>query len=423
MTFKKKTLKNGLRLVVVPVKDAPSVTVMSMIEAGSEYETKEKNGISHFLEHMFFKGTKNRPSSLDISKEFDGMGAEHNAFTSNEVTAYYGKSSTKNFDKILDIISDMYLNPTFPEAEMEKEKGVIVEEINMYEDMPQNMVHQVFQDLLYGDTSAGWSILGPRENINKMKREDFVEYRKAHYTAGKTMIVVAGDVKPKDAFKKIERAFVGISSGKILKKKKVIEKQNKPEIKIKHKETDQTHLVIGVRTFSLHDKRMPTLKVLSTIMGNGMSSRLFQKMREELGICYYINSGINDLTDHGNFVVSAGVDKSRLEVAVEGVLNEIKRLRYDVIDIKELRKAKDYLIGRMYLGLESSDSLAGFYGFQEIMRENIKTPKEIEKEIEGVTANAIKKLANQIFVNKNLNMAIVGNIKSPDSLRKIFNFN
>ncbi|HEY4508737.1 MAG TPA: pitrilysin family protein [Candidatus Paceibacterota bacterium] len=422
MQFKKKTLKNGLRIVVVPIADAPSLTVMSMVETGSEYESKEKNGISHFLEHMFFKGTKNRTKSIDISKEFDGMGAINNAFTSNEVTAYYGKCSPQNFEKVLDIISDMYLNPTFPEVEMEREKGVIVEEINMYEDMPQRMVHQVFQGLLYGDSPSGWSILGPRENIKNMRREDFVNYRKAHYVAEKTMIVVAGDVNVADVFEKVENKFKTISTGKVLRKKKLIEKQNKPEIKIKHKDTDQAHLVVGVRTFSLHDKRMPILKVLSTILGNGMSSRLFQKMREELGICYYVHSGINDLSDHGNFYISAGVDKSRLSIAVNGVLEEIKKIKDEKISPLELKKAKDYLIGHMYLGLESSDSLAGFYGFQEIMREKIKTPKEVEKEILAVTSENIKKLASQIFVNKSLNMAIVGNIKDTKPLKKILHF-
>ena len=423
MQFKKKTLKNGMRIVVVPIKGAPSVTVMSMVETGSEYETKEKNGISHFLEHMFFKGTKSRPSSMDISKEFDGMGAEHNAFTGNEVTAYYGKASSNNFEKILDIISDMYLNPTFPELEMEKEKGVIIEEINMYEDLPQRKVHEVFQELLYGDTPNGWTISGPKENIKKMKIEDFLNYRKTHYVAEKTMVVVAGDIEPISAFKKIEKAFKNISLGKVIKKSKLVERQNKPELKIKHKDTDQMHIVIGVRTFDLYDKRMPTLKVLSTVLGGGVSSRLFQKMREELGICYYVHSSINDLTDHGNFIVSAGVDKSRLDVAIEGILGEIKKIRDEKIPALELRKAKDYLIGRMYLGLESSDSLAQFYGFQEIMRDKIKTPKEMEKEIEKISAVDIQKLAKQIFTNKNLNMAIVGDVKDPKSIKQILHFN
>ena len=422
MNFKKKTLKNGLRIIVVPIKGAPSVTVMSMVEAGSEYETKDKNGISHFLEHMFFKGTKKRPKSIDISKEFDGMGANHNAFTSNEVTAYYAKAANKNFEKILDIISDMYLNSTFPEAEMEKEKGVIIEEINMREDLQRIVVHELFQKLLYGDTPNGRDIIGTKENIRNMKIRDFVNHKKTHYVAGKTMVVVAGDVPVKSAFKKIESAFKDIPDGKIIRKGKFSESQKKPALAVKHKETDQTHIVIGVRTFDLYDKRIITLKVLSTVLGGGMSSRLFQKMREELGICYYTDSDINDLTDHGNFVVSAGVDKNRLDVATKGILEELKRLKDEKVSKEELRKAKDYLIGHMYLGLESSNSLANFYGFQEIMRDKIKTPKEKEREVEAVTAEDIQKLAKQIFVDKNLNMAIVGNVKDKKSLEKILHF-
>jgi predicted Zn-dependent peptidase len=420
MKFYKKTLKNSLRIIVVPMKDAPSVTVMSLIEAGSEYETKDKNGISHFLEHMCFKGTIKRPTSLDISKEFDGMGASHNAFTGNEYTGYYGKAHPKFFDKILDIISDMYLNPQFPEAEMQKEKGVIIEEIHMYEDLPQFKVQEVFAELLYGDTTYGWSIAGPKENIRNMKREDFVQYRKAHYVAPKTIIVVAGNVDNKEAVKKIEKAFKNIPTGKRILKKKVAEIQNKPAIKVQSKDTDQVHVVIGFRTFSVHDKRNPTLKVLSTLLGGGMSSRLFQKMREELGICYYVKSSADSLTDHGHFTISAGVDKTRLQQAVQGILDELKKIRDEKVSVEELKKAKDYMTGHLYLGLESSDSLVEFYGGQEVMREKLKSPQEVEKEIQKITAGDIQKLAKQIFKNEALNMALIGNIQNEAEIKKIF---
>lgn len=420
MNYKKKVLKNGLRIIVVPMKNSPSVTVMSLIEAGSEYETKDKNGISHFLEHMFFKGTEKRPTSLDISREFDSIGAKYNAFTGNELTGYYGKAHPKFFDKILDIISDMYLNPKFPEAEMEKEKGVIIEEINMYEDLPQFKVQEVFSELLYGDTTYGWSIAGPKENIRNMKREDFVNYRKAHYVASKTIIVVAGNVNAGEAFKKIEKAFKNISTGKRILKKKVAEIQNKPAVKIQHKDTDQIHIIIGLRTFSIHDKRVSVLRVLSTIIGGGMSSRLFQKMREELGICYYVKSSVDHLTDHGHFSISAGVDKTRLVEAVQGILGELKKIRDEKVSDEELKKAKDYMTGHLYLGLESSDSLVEFYGGQEIMREKMKTPQEVEKEIQKVTASDIAKLAKQILKNESLNMALIGNIQNQVELKKIF---
>ncbi|MFH0804441.1 MAG: pitrilysin family protein [Candidatus Zambryskibacteria bacterium] len=419
MNYKKKVLKNGLRIVAVPIKGAPSVTVMSLIEAGSKYENKQNNGISHFLEHMCFKGTDKRPKAIDISREFDSMGAQNNAFTSQEVTGYWAKAHNKHTDKILDIISDMYLHPTFPASDLETEKGVIVEEINMYEDLPRILVHEVLDELLYGDQPAGWNIAGTKENVRGFNRNDFINYRKDHYVSSATAIVIAGDIDEGDVFKKVEKTFAKIPMAKKVDKKKVLEKQNKPEAKVKFKETDQTHLVVGVRAFNLYDKKMPTLRLLSAVLGNGMSSRLFQKMREELGICYYIGSGINDFTDNGALVISAGVDSNRVERGIKGILDEMKRIKDEKVPESELRKAKDYLIGNTYLGLESSDSLARFYGFQEILKEKIKTPKDVEKEIEKVTAEDIQRVAKEIIQNKKLNLAIVGKYKDPSRFKNI----
>lgn len=419
MEYKKKVLKNGLRIIAVPIKGAPSVTVMSLVEAGSKYENKENNGISHFLEHMCFKGTNKRPTAGDIAKEFDALGAQNNAFTGEELTGYWGKAHKKHLDKILDLIADMYLNPTFPEKDLEIEKGVIVEEINMYEDLPQRIVYEVFDNLLHGDQPAGRSIAGTKENVRRFNRDDFINYRKNHYVAEATTIVISGDINPIDVFKKVEKAFANISTSKKSPKKKVIEKQTSPAIKTKFKETDQTHLVIGFRAFNMYDKKMPALKLLSTILGNGMSSRLFQKMRDKLGICYYVRANINDLTDHGSFIVSAGVDSARVEEGINGILEEFKKIRDEKVSNEELRKAKDYLIGNIYLSLESSDSLANFYGGQEIFRQEIKTPKDLEKEIEKVTAGDIQKVAKEIIQNKKLNLAVVGKYKDEEKFKKI----
>jgi predicted Zn-dependent peptidase len=419
MNYKKKVLKNGLRIMVVPIPRSPSVTMMVLVETGSDYETKEKNGISHFLEHMFFKGTKNRPTMLHIAKEFDSMGAENNAFTSREYTGYWAKSDIKHADKILEIVSDMYLNPIFPEKEMEKEKGVIIEEINMYEDLPKRKVYQLLSELMYGDQPAGWSVTGPVENIKKMKIEDFHKYRKEQYVAEKTLVVVAGDVKSADVFKKVERAFIGIQTGKLIKKKRVLEKQAAPQIKVKDKDTGQSHLVIAVRTFDLYDKRWAAQRLLSAILGNGAGSRLFQKMREELGICYYISSGNSYYADRGFLSISAGVDKTRLEEAVVGILEEMKRIRDEKVSPEELKIAKDQVVGNMYLGLESSDDWADYYGGQEIMREVIMSPKDMEKEVRAVTAEDIQKVAKFTMRNERLNLAVVGGVKGANSLRKI----
>jgi len=419
MNYKKKVLKNGLRIMAVPIKGAPSVTVMSLIEAGSKYENKQNNGISHFLEHMCFKGTEKRPKAIDISREFDSLGAQNNAFTSQEVTGYWAKAHNKHTDKILDIISDMYLHPTFPAGDLEIEKGVIVEEINMYEDLPQILVHEVFNGLLYGDQPAGWSIAGTRENVRSFKRDDFVNYRKNHYVSSATAIVIAGDINEADIFKKVNKAFAEIPTTKKISKKKILERQNKPAVKVRYKETDQTHLVIGVRTFNLYDKKIPALKLLSAVLGNGMSSRLFQKMRTDLGICYYVRSAIDELTDHGMLTVSAGVDSSRVEQGVKGILDEMKKIKDEKVPELELRKAKDYLIGNMYLGLESSDALANFFGSQEIFKEKIKTPKEMEREIEKITSSDVSKIAKEIIQNKKLNMAIVGRYKDDSQFKNI----
>ncbi len=419
MNFKKKVLKNGLRIIVVPMKNASSVTVMSLIEAGSKYETKDINGLSHFLEHMCFKGTQKRPKAIDIAKEFDAMGAQNNAFTSQEFTGYWAKAHPKHSEKMIEIIADMYLNPTFPANDLETEKGVIIEEISMYEDLPMRHVHDVWYELLYGNQPAGWPIIGPRENIRAFTRDHFVDYRDKLYKSHSTIVLIAGDVDTNKIFKQVEKYFKEMPIGKKTKKQRVIEKQTNPEVKIKHKDTDQTHLIIGVRAFGASDKRTTALNVLSSVLGGGMSSRLFQKMRDELGICYYVKSFADQFTDHGTLMITAGVDSKRVEQGINGILEELKKIRDQKIDEKELRKAKDYLIGNMYLGLESSDSLTEFYGMQEILGDKIKTPKEREREIEKITASDIAKVAKSIIQNNRLNMAIVGNYKEDKIFKKI----
>ena len=223
MKFSKKVLKNGLRVITVPMKDNPTATVLVLVEAGSKYEEKKVNGISHFLEHMCFKGTSKRPKAIDISKELDTLGSQYNAFTAQEYTGYYAKSDAKHFHKIFDVVSDIYLNSTFPEIEMEKEKGVIIEEINMYEDMPQRHVQDLIMELLYGDQPAGWNIAGDKKNIFRMKRDDFVNYKKQHYLPEATVLVVAGAVTEKEVMTEVNKIFGKVVRGKKVNKRKVKE--------------------------------------------------------------------------------------------------------------------------------------------------------------------------------------------------------
>jgi predicted Zn-dependent peptidase len=422
MKFNKKTLENGLRIITVPMVDNPSVTVLVMVEAGSKYENKTTNGLSHFLEHMVFKGTPRRPKAIDISKELDSIGSHYNAFTTQEFTGYYAKADKRHLDTVIDVVSDMYNNPLFDEEEIKKEKGVIAEEIKMYQDLPQQHVQDVFMELLYGDTPTGWNVAGTVENVKSFTREDFIKYRSQHYLASSTIVVVSGSIDENETIGKIEKAFGNISTDSKSKKAPVIEDQKVPQVKLDFKETDQTHLVMGVRTFSITDKRIPVMLVLSTILGRGMSSRLFAKMRDQLGICYYIRTEHNAFTDHGFLSISAGVDNTRVEEAILGILEECNRLKTEPVLIQELQKAKDYIAGTTMLELETSDARAEYCGYQEVMKKVINLPSEIIEKINKVSSEDILKLANEIFVNEGLNLALVGRSKDNQALSQILHF-
>ncbi len=415
MKYFKKILKNGLRVITVPMKDNPTATVLVLVETGSKYETKDVNGISHFLEHMCFKGTTKRPKAVDISKELDALGSQYNAFTAQEYTGYYAKSDARHFKKIFNIVSDIYLNSTFPDAEMQKEKGVIIEEINMYEDMPQRHVQDLMMKLLYGDQPAGWNIAGEKKNILNMKREDFVQYHKKHYLPEATVLVVAGQVTEKEVMSEVNKIFKDIEHGDKGGKLKVQEKQTKPEILINFKKTDQTHFVLGVRTYDLFSKKSVILSVLGGVLGGGMSSRLFVKLREEMGVGYYVRAYNDSYTDHGFFQISAGVDNKRIDEVLQAVLEECKKLKNVLVSEDELNKVKECLIGNMKLSLESSDDIANFHGGQELLKREIRGAEEKAKEIRKVTAQQIQELAQGIFKDNKLNLAIIGPFKPKKS--------
>ncbi len=422
MKFTRKILKNGVNLLLSPMKDSTAVTVLVMVKAGSKYETKANNGISHFLEHMCFKGTTRRPNTMDIVVELDAIGSQYNAFTSQEFTGYYAKSHPKHIDTIIDVVSDIYVNPVFDPIEIEKEKGVIIEEINMYEDMPHRQVQELFLEVLYGDQPAGWPVIGPKENIIRMTQQDFIDYRAAHYVADATTVIVAGNFDNKTILKKINAAFGVIPVAKKSKKVKISEVQTKPLVFVKQKDTDQSHVVLGVRTFKASDKRNTALKVLDAVLGGGMSSRLWQKIREEMGVGYYIRSGTDEFTDHGYFSISIGADPARVPEVVSTIIAECNRLVTTKVSAEELEKAKEYIIGNMYLSLESSDSVAEFYGLQEMSEEGIETPEKMARKIREVTAEEIQKLARFMFRNEGLALTMIGKNENTAELQKIVHF-
>lgn len=418
MKHKRTVLKNGLRLITVPMKDNATVTAMIMVEAGSRYETSEINGISHFLEHMCFKGT-NKRSCSGLAFELDKIGASYNAFTGDEYTGYYAKSHYKHLSKILDVLSDIYINSNIPEEELEKERGVILEEINMYEDLPQRKVHHVYEELVYGDHPLGRTIAGPKKNIKSLQRKDFLDYRDKHYFADATTVVIAGNIDEKEAKKLVEKSFAGMKSSKIIKPEKLIENQKKPAVKLEHKRTDQSHMILGFRTFNNRHKDKVVLGVLSAVLSGGMSSRLFSKMRDELGICYYVRSGNSFSYDHGHFMVRSGVGNGRLEEAVENILKILSRLKTEKVDKTELDKVKNLMTGRLAMSMETSDDNAEFYADQELYHLGIKDPQQIVKEIKAVTPEQIQRVAKKIFVKNNLNLAVIGPNKDEKKLQKL----
>jgi predicted Zn-dependent peptidase len=414
MKYQKYTLKNGLRIVLAPMLDTETATVMVMTGVGSRYETEKENGLAHFLEHMFFKGTEKRPNTLDITKELDSIGAEYNAYTSKDHTAYYAKVEAHHWDIALDVVSDLFLNAKLEQEEIDRESGTILQEINMYEDMPQRTVGERFEKLLYGDHPLGREILGPKENIKSFVRRDFIKYLNRGYTAENVVVGVAGKIDPKKVKKEIEKHFAGIRTGKKPTFKKIKEQQTKPEISIQHKKSDQTHLVVGVRGYGMFHKDRFALQLLSTILGGGMSSRLFTEVRERRGLAYNVHTGVDTYHEVGYLATQCGIEHENLAKTITVILGEYQKIATELVEKEELKKAKEYIKGHFALGMEGSDDVIGYLVTQETVREEILTPKERRKMIDRVTPEDILRVAQDIFVNKKLNMAIIG----PHTLHK-----
>ncbi len=408
------TYPHGLRLVAVPMRDRRIATVMVLVGTGSRYETKEINGISHFLEHMMFKGTAKRPGSLDISQELDSIGADSNAFTSKEYTGYYARASSEHIDVLLDIISDIFQNSKLDEAEITKEKGVIIEEINMYLDTPRRLIGDIFESLLYGDHPLGWDTAGEKETIKQLRRDQFVDYFNSHYCAENTIIAVSGNIDPKEIYEKIPSYFNAVRHGDVPMSVAVHDAQTKPGIKIIHKKTDQTHLNLGLRAYATTDPRVYALELLAIILGGNMSSRLFTELREKRGLAYSVHTYTTTFTDAGYLATQIGVDNSRLNEAVQVVMDEYKKIRESKIPETELKKAKDYNRGKMLMALDSPDFIASYIAEQELLKHSILTPKEELALYEKVTVQDLYDIAQDICTPDKLNLALIGPLSTDD---------
>jgi len=417
--YHKITLNNGLRLILAPNKATQAVTALLVVGAGSKYETKKNNGISHFLEHLFFKGTKKRPTALKISETLDKVGGIYNAFTSKEWTGYFAKVDAAHWELALDWLSDIFLHSLLPAQEIERERGVILEEINMILDTPMKYVSELWEQLLYGDQPSGWDIIGNKENVQNLQRKDFLDYFKEHYCAKNTVLAVAGNF-PEEKIKSIIKShFKELNKLKPLNKLKTKEKQSEPQALVKHKQTDQTHLCLGVRAFGAFHPAKYVQEVLAVILGGNMSSRLFTEVREKRGLAYYIHTSCEDYTDSGYLVTQAGVPNDKADMVVKLLLKEYAKIRDRNVSAAELQKAKDYLKGVLTLSLESSDAQAMFLAGQELLENKILTLQEKCAKIERVSQSDIKRLCSAIFRPAKLNLALLGPHKNKEYFEKL----
>ncbi|HUO50771.1 MAG TPA: pitrilysin family protein [Candidatus Paceibacterota bacterium] len=402
------TLPNGLRAVLIPMDGAETATVIVMTGTGSRYENEHENGLAHFLEHMFFKGTKKRRNARAISEELDAVGSVSNAFTSKERTAYYAKVSSQYLDTALDVISDIFLHSTLPSREITKERGAILQEIDMYEDMPMRDIYTVFEALIFDGNTLSRTILGPKENIRSFTRKDFDTYLKRNYTPGNTVVCIAGSFNQSKVLAKIKKEFGHLKPAPLPEFAPFVSGQESPRVMIKEKKTDQTQLVLGVPAYPYKHKDEYALEVLTTLLGSGMSSRLFMEVREKRGLAYSVHAWSDHYPDTGYFAVQAGVEHGKLEKALMTVLAELRKIKRTRVSPQELAKAKAYLIGTMTLMLETSDRVAENAASSIINLGEVRTLEEMIKHIKAVTAADIERVARDIFKTEKLNLAVIG---------------
>jgi len=414
------TLKNGLRIVLVPMPGTETATVIMMTGTGSRYEDTRENGLAHFLEHMFFKGTKVRPSARAISEELDAVGSVYNAFTAKDRTAYYAKVSARYLDTALDVISDIFRNSTLPGKEITKERGAIIQEIDMYEDMPMRTIDNVFDALIFGpEHPLGRTILGPKENIRTFKRSDFANYLKKHYTPANTVVCIAGSFSSAKVLTKLKNDFGNLAHGELVKPALFSGTQDAPRIAIKEKKTDQTQLMLGVPAYPFLHKDEYALAVLATILGGGMSSRLFLEVREKRGLAYSVHAWVDKYPDTGYLAVQAGVEHGKLEKTILTILAEFKKIKRIKVSPAELKKAKAYIKGTTTLSLETSDEVAVQAASSLINLGKIRTLEDTLRGVDKVTAEDIQRVARDILRTEALNLAIIGPHTSRDKLRAL----
>jgi predicted Zn-dependent peptidase len=405
--FERQTLSNGLRLLTAPMDHAQSVSCFVMLSAGSRFETPDTSGIAHFSEHMFFKGTERRPTAREIGTEVDGIGGEFNAFTGKEYTGYYVRCAGEHRSIALDVLVDMLRHSRFDSEEIEREKGVIVEEMNMYFDTPRDYISGVYDDLLYGDQPLGWDIIGRKETVRAATRETFLDYTGRWYRPKRMVVGVAGMVG--DGLEgEIERLLGDLEPADTGDPAPVEFSENGSNVKIHTKTSDQAHVCLGVRSYPLVHPDRYALQLLGTVLGTGMSSRLFTEVRERRGLAYYVYAVNHSYTDAGSLYSQAGVDIERIDEAVSTIVTELWKIADEQVPAEELEKARNVAKGRFVLQTESPHGLIMFGLRREVLEGQTAEPEEILAGLDAVTAEDVQRVAQDIIGEQSLRLALIG---------------
>lgn len=420
MNIIQKKLRNGLRVVLVPQKEAVTTTVLALIGVGSNNESKSQNGLSHFLEHMSFKQTGLHENAKSLNEAFESIGAITNAFTGEEYTGYYAKSHPRHTKKILELVADIVIDTKLPASEIEKEKGVVIEEINMYEDMPQYKVTEILSEILYGDTPAGRGIAGTKDSVLKLSHKDLLNFHKKFYVAQNTILTIVGNFDDKDILKDIERTFGRQVKGEKFEHVKVKPKTKIEKSKVIKKDIDQAHIAIAFPAFERSHKDSATISMLGTILGGGMSSRLFQLLREELGVAYYVRAGVSKHSTYSEFVIRAGIDKNRVDEILTAIRNVLDDLKNNLVSEEELNKVKEFSIGMIGMSTETTDTIASLYATSLFETGKIITQDEMVKKILRVKSQDILRVAQEVLDYKKLKIALVGLGATEEELVKNF---
>jgi predicted Zn-dependent peptidase len=415
--YKTRKLDNGLTIIGIPLKDSKTTTVLTLVGVGSRYESDTEKGLSHFLEHMMFKGTQKRPNAKIIAQELDGLGASYNAFTSYEYTGYWVKVRNQKKYIALDIIADIFQNSLLQESDIKVERGAITEELNMYLDMPTRQIHSDFQSLLYGDTPLGRSIIGTRESIHSFTKPDFTEYVSQKYVTGNTYIIIAGEVDTA-IIDRVEESFRYARNQKdIPQRESITISQTSPQVAIRSKKTDQTHLMLGFHIPSIHTEDRYIATIASTILGGYMSSRLFTEIREKRGLSYYIRADSHHFDDTGVFSINTGVQNTKVIETVKRIVQELQHIKNIPVSDKELNIAKEHIKGQTVMEFESSDEIAAIIGMNELL---LKQPFDLDKEMDlygAVTKQQILDFLQQYAQSQYLNLALIGDISSSENTK------